>query len=324
MTDSQRNIILACTGATELGPAEHIQSLWSGYGSILRYPLVGCDRTSLVVKHVRVPNAPGHPRGWNTDISHQRKLRSYQVEPTWYQQFAPRCTADCRVPICFAVESADDQVFMVLEDLDAAGFSQRRERASAQDIELCLRWLASFHATFLAQSPDGLWEQGTYWHLATRPEELEALDDLALKQAAAAIDQLLARCRFRTLVHGDAKLANFCFHNDAAAVAAVDFQYVGGGCGMQDVAYFVSSCLCENECERQEESLLDSYFAALRMAVCHRISGAEFAALEQEWRALYPVAWTDFFRFLQGWSPSHWKIHRYSQRLTREVLASLK
>ncbi|MFT5128254.1 MAG: hypothetical protein ACI8W8_001863, partial [Rhodothermales bacterium] len=46
-------------------------------------------------------------------------------------------------------------------------------------------------------------------------------------------------------------------------------------------------------------------------------------ALEAEWRALYPLAWTDFFRFLQGWSPGHWKIHGYSQRLAREVLASL-
>lgn len=35
------------------------------------------------------------------------------------------------------------------------------------------------------------------------------------------------------------------------------------------------------------------------------------------------VAWTDFFRFLQGWSPGHWKIHRYSERLARKVLDQL-
>ena len=49
----------------------------------------------------------------------------------------------------------------------------------------------------------------------------------------------------------------------------------------------------------------------------------DFAALEQDWRALYPVAWTDFYRFLQGWSPGHWKLHRYSERLAREVLDAL-
>ena len=50
---------------------------------------------------------------------------------------------------------------------------------------------------------------------------------------------------------------------------------------------------------------------------------SSFDALETGWRALYPVAWTDFFRFLQGWSPGHWKIHAYSERLAREVLEHL-
>ena len=47
-------------------------------------------------------------------------------------------------------------------------------------------------------------------------------------------------------------------------------------------------------------------------------------ALESGWRALYPVAWTDFHRFIKGWSPGHWKIHSYSERLAREVVAELK
>jgi thiamine kinase-like enzyme len=123
-------------------------------------------------------------------------------------------------------------------------------------------------------------------------------------------------------VNGDAKLANFCFSDDGR-VAAVDFQYVGGGCGMKDVAYFLGSCLCEDECERQEAALLDYYFRALEAALETRAKQVDFSALEANWRDLYPVAWTDFFRFLQGWSPGHWKIHRYSERLAREVLEIL-
>ena len=46
-------------------------------------------------------------------------------------------------------------------------------------------------------------------------------------------------------------------------------------------------------------------------------------ALVSEWRDLYPLAWTDFHRFLKGWSPGHWKINSYSERLTREVLAAM-
>lgn len=77
------------------------------------------------------------------------------------------------------------------------------------------------------------------------------------------IDRVLRNCRFPTIVHGDAKLANFCFADDGQAVAAVDFQYAGGG-GIKDVAYFIGSCPDEADCERQETELLDVYFASLR------------------------------------------------------------
>ena len=124
-------------------------------------------------------------------------------------------------------------------------------------------------------------------------------------------------------MHGDAKLANFCFSEDGSKVAAVDFQYVGGGCGMKDVAYFISSCLDEDDSERMEQALLDRYFERLQAALASVGSDVDFEALHKDWRALYPVAWTDFYRFLQGWSPGHWKIHRYSERLAREVLGAL-
>ena len=44
----------------------------------------------------------------------------------------------------------------------------------------------------------------------------------------------------------------------------------------------------------------------------------------EEWRPLYDLAWTDFHRFVKGWSPGHWKIHNYSERKAREVVAGLK
>ena len=97
---------------------------------------------------------------------------------------------------------------------------------------------------------------------------------------------------------------------------------------MKDVAYFISSCFDEDECERRESTLLVRYFELLRQAIEHldkTINGqsVDCDALEADWRELYPVAWTDFFRFLQGWSPGHWKAHRYSKRLASEVLNSL-
>jgi hypothetical protein len=331
MNDHFQQIVLNATGAESLREGELIQSLWSGYGKIIRCRLLGSELDSVVVKHVHWPDAAHHPRGWNTTGSHERKVRSYQVETAFYRDWAARCSSGCRIPKCHALETHGDEVFMVLEDLDAAGYGERRRTVSDEDIRACLSWLADFHATFMNEQPAGLWPVGTYWHLETRPDELAALDDPALKNAAAAIDRRLSSARFQTLVHGDAKLANFCFSKHWKNVAAVDFQYVGGGCGMKDVAYFLGSCLDEDECERQESAWLDFYFHRLRRGT-ERFQGSEkiksvtardFQALEKEWRELYPVAWTDFFRFLQGWSPGHWKINSYSRCLARQVLKEL-
>jgi thiamine kinase-like enzyme len=222
-----------------------------------------------------------------------------------------------------AIDKQGDEVLIVLEDLDKTGFSRRKSSVTREEFRACLSWLANFHAAFMGEKPEGLWEIGTYWHLDTRPEELKALTDHSLKEAASAIDKKLNDSPFQTFVHGDAKLANFCFSRDGNKVAAVDFQYVGGGCGMKDVAYFVGSCFYEDQCEELEDSILDYYFGELRIALEIRDKYIDFNALEADWRSLYPVAWTDFHRFLKGWSPGHWKINSYSERLTREVLESL-
>ena len=87
---------------------------------------------------------------------------------------------------------------------------------------------------------------------------------------------------------------------------------------MKDVAYFIGSCLNERECERLETKILDTYFEHLQSEMNERN-----VDLETEWRSLYRVAWADFHRFLKGWSPGHWKINSYSERITQEVINTL-
>lgn len=300
-----------------------VQALWSGYGAIYRMQLGGPQPRPVVVKAVAPPNQVHHPRGWSSDRSHRRKLRSYEVERAWYLRYAPQCGQDTRVAALLAEACSDGQWLFILEDLDAAGFSARRHHARPHEIHACLDWLASFHATFLGQSPDTLWPVGTYWHLATRPDELQVIEDPRLRGAAPLIDARLNACRHQTLVHGDAKIANFCFEPQGDPVAAVDFQYVGGGCGMKDVAYFLSSCLDPRDLDVHAEPYLDAYFEALRSHLRNRLSRDEVDALEAEWRELYTFAWADFYRFLAGWSPQHWKIDQYSRRMTEHALRAL-
>ena len=318
--------ILQNTGARSFEIEEVLQELWSGYGQIVRLRLLGGSFDTVVAKHIALPDETQHPRGWNTDRSHRRKVRSYEVETRWYRDYNQNCDDYCPTPRLLGYEKEERETLLLLEDLDAKGYPKRLSSLSQDEVLSCLRWLASFHATFLQEGEagiDGLWEEGTYWHLATRPDELAALEDEALKKAAPLISETLRQARFQTLVHGDAKVANFCFSDKGSSVAALDFQYVGGGCGMKDVAYFLGSCLDEVEMASQEEVLLEYYFTSLRAELVRRGSILDYARIESEWRELFFYAWADFHRFLQGWSPTHWKLNSYGDRLVQRVVGSL-
>ena len=129
-----------------------LATLWSGYGEVVRTALEGGGPApTVVLKLVTPPAARAHPRGWASDRSHARKLRSYAVEAQFYRAFAQRSRA--RVPAVYAVVEDEGQWRFLLEDLDAAGFPERRRHVSDAEVEDCLAWLAAFHATYLGEPP---------------------------------------------------------------------------------------------------------------------------------------------------------------------------
>eukprot|EP00184_Porphyridium_aerugineum_P000349 CAMPEP_0184698960 /NCGR_PEP_ID=MMETSP0313-20130426/5391_1 /TAXON_ID=2792 /ORGANISM="Porphyridium aerugineum, Strain SAG 1380-2" /LENGTH=319 /DNA_ID=CAMNT_0027157969 /DNA_START=25 /DNA_END=981 /DNA_ORIENTATION=+ len=302
---SIETFVSTCVSAEQAVKAERIQSLWSGYGEIFKMRLEGernrPKRISVVVKRV----APPKKKSIESN-SHLRKLRSYEVETNFYENWSMRCDSKCKVPQFLGAKKLDHEWWIVLEDLDRSGYSERADDYDKTGVKLCLEWLANFHATFLGETPDGLWEIGTYWHLATRPDEHRDMgNEGGLKQAAVAIDRRLNECEFRTLVHGDAKIENFCFTRDMSSVAAVDFQYVGAGAGIKDVAYLLGSGwggIDEREFEKSQEQLLKLYFSELRSALRHHDKNVDVDALEKEWRGLFPFALADFHRFMAGWA----------------------
>jgi len=322
MDETLEQSICKLTGAKEARRGEVLQQLWSGYGEIVRYGLIDADAPSVVVKQIALPEEMAHPRGWHTDTGHQRKLRSYEVESEWYRQYAARCGDSCRVARCFGVQGEGVVSAMVLQDLDADGFDQRLQHASAEALDATLRWLANFHATWLGESAGQLWPRGSYWHLATRPDELAVMDEGPLKTHALALDAALENAQFKTLIHGDAKIANFCYSADHRDLVAVDFQYVGSGVGVVDLAYFLGSCMSGRELAQHGDALFERYLQLLAQALGERgvLDAAGIEALIAEWRELYSVAWADFERFLQGWSPGHPKLNSYSSEMTAIVL----
>lgn len=331
----------------QLTHIETLQALWSGYGEISRFysPKLA---SPVIIKSVTPPNEVNHPRGWHSDVGHERKLTSYKVEADFYQYFAQRCDEYCYVPRFIAYESSGDNEqaaghqALAMEDLQASGFNDANTELSLDDIKVVISWLAYFHACFMEEHTDRLWPIGSYWHLATRQDEYNVMNDNELKQAAHAIDYTLNNARYKTLVHGDAKLANFCFgefelglelkleHEKAEKdstftkrVAAVDFQYIGNGVGVKDLAYFLGSCLCDDDLTALHDELLSYYFSELKKGLSRYGKEVNFSDLEKEWRMLYSYANADFHRFLQGWSPEHHKINPYLQSQTQLVLTKL-
>ena len=156
--------LLSETHADCLERVELVQSLWSGYGSLVRAKLTGSEFESVIVKYVN-PENRSHPRGWNTVRSHRRKLKSYQVESHWYSsQSSTTACLQARIAKCYGAKTDGPEVILLLEDLDAAGFTGRRSSVNETEWKACVRWLASFHAENLNLKPEGLWASGTYWH----------------------------------------------------------------------------------------------------------------------------------------------------------------
>lgn len=262
-----------------------IQPLWGGHGELFR---VAIDGTPAVVKYARLP--VDHNAGT------LRKRRSFDTELAFYRDVA----SPCRVPRLLAGDRRDDEWILVLEDLEAAGFTEQYDEPRGPALDAILCWLAAFHAHFLDDVPA---EPGTYWHIDTRRDELVAIEDYALRAAAPAIAEQLASARFQTRVHGDPKEQNFLFTR-AYDVAAVDFQYTGRACPMTDLAYLLYGR------SDNPHVHVDTYFRYLDADV----------AIEAEWRALFPVAQLDFCRFLAGWRPELWRADVRGQAFVRQML----
>ena len=76
--------------------------------------------------------------------------------------------------------------------------------------------------------------------------------------------------------------------------------------------------------EVMEEDLLHTYFQELKYALDLNKKDVDFDALEKNWRDLFPYAWSDFYRFLMGWSPGHCKKNSYSSRVLEKVIKDLE
>jgi len=230
---------------------------------------------------------PPVPIGDRQKVDFNRKKQSYEIELSWYKSL--HMIKQVRLPAL--IDSHANGLIYAIEDLSQDSFTPVKQ-ISLELLKSILKALASFHATFLdIENP--FWKVGGYWSLDKRLFEWQSMPNQNLKNQAQSIDHQLNTAKYQTIIHGDFKLANI-LHDDKHNIAFVDFQYPGAGVGVKDLVTLFASIPDENYILHQEE-LIDYYFNELRK---HPKCSEE---LEQEWRSLYPVAWADYLRFLDGW-----------------------
>jgi thiamine kinase-like enzyme len=182
--------------------------------------------------------------------------------------------------------------------------------------------------------PPGLWEEGSFWQLGTRRHELDDLEDVWIRYGldttcAEEIHDILTTSRFRTVIHGDAKAANFFFYDGQEGyrntvartlrIGGYDFQYSGMATPLRDVAYFLCCSMRHDLIRDHEDALLLYYYNELCASLCQQ-DADEYHF--DEMKSIYDVCVVDLARFMAG--SRWWGNIEYIEHKTRCWLANRK
>lgn len=205
----------------------------------------------------------------------------YRAETRFYTDLAHRLPI--RTPRClYGALSEDESTFtLILEDMAPAVQGDQIAGASAAALEAAARNLAGLHAPLWnAPELDRLdWTTGgageefaRYVELAT-PAFIERYADRLAPEDREVLSRFAERARRwvalrpkdRTLVHGDYRLDNLLFREDASdlVVTAVDWQTLSVACGGQDLAYLLGNGLEPAARREHEPRLLAAYREAM-------------------------------------------------------------
>ncbi len=252
-------------------------------------------------RRVRIDYAPGPDAGPATVVlktaSADENSRSvgvglgvYDREVRFYSELAPRIggpLAQCHTAV---VDPRDGWFTLLLEDVAPAVQGDQIAGCSAAQARLAIHELAKLHAPVFGDPQLG----ATPWlnqemvlgqalmtqllpGFAERYGERVAAEHLEVcRRFIASLDGWVADRRPPLgLVHGDYRLDNILFGADDAPrrFAVVDWQTVGWGPAMTDVAYFLGGSLTVEDRRAHEQSLVREYFDALH---AHGVRGFDW------------------------------------------------
>jgi aminoglycoside/choline kinase family phosphotransferase len=209
----------------------------------------------------------------------------YEREVSFYQHLAPSIAT--RTPRCYVAERDDtDNFLLLLEDLSPSAVIDQFVGVSIGTARAGLAALAGLHGPTHANSSlhDATWLRGVSTELRPLYESvLPVLFDQFIERYDARLDEgpramvLALKDRlalfsdyvtpFPCVTHGDFRTDNLLIDacDGTVALVVVDWQTVGVGSPLLDVAYFLTTSLSPEDCERYEFELLDYYLAAMHV-----------------------------------------------------------
>ena len=236
---------------------------------------------------------PGAPQSLVAKFSSAaRKMRerpntiaAYEREVLFYQRLAHRTSLP--TPTCHYsdIDTATGMHILLLEDLGSAGVGSRVAGCSAGQAEMAIHQIAGFHAAWwesslleeldwlrgFARDPVAIRDAHERWWPDFLRQAGDRLPD-GIREIGERIGDHRAKMMQRpqgtsprTLRHGDYMLDNLVFGTPrgGAPITVIDWQRMGIGSGIGDVAYFLGENLYPETRRAVEMGLLGDYHRIL-------------------------------------------------------------
>lgn len=233
------------------------------------------------------------------------RFRFYERETRFYQEIAQK--VELRTPRLYysAFDPASGAFVLLLEDMAWARLGDQLAGCTAEQAQLCLNQLATFHAAWwehpelaaldwMPLTNDPLIAQSAF---ESYQEAWPAFKDLAIDKLSPARIEIGERFgrriidlmdRFgqqpRTIIHGDYRLDNLFFGNEHGGhpLTVIDWQIASRGRGVFDVAYFTCGTMPPAERKRAELEILKEYHRTLAE---RGVRDYDFATCLEDYRA---------------------------------------
>ncbi len=265
--------LLGITNATNLARTS------VGHGQVANCYRLTLERTSTSSTSViaKVPSVDEVSR------STARLQHLYEREVCFYQHLASIVTT--RTPKCFFAERDDDDNFLIiLEDLSPSSRTDQFGALSIDNAKTGLVELVGLHGPTHQRSDlhGATWLRGVSEELRPLYEGvlpilfeqfLERYDARLSEDVSSMVSALQVRLALFSnyvsphpcVTHGDFRTDNLLIDalGGAVPLAVVDWQTIGVGSPLLDVAYFLTTSLSPHDCASLEDELLTFYLTRL-------------------------------------------------------------